>query len=339
MRLLAPANPKELVDRSRWFETPEAKKLAQGKGVEFGVEIKGPLKNIQKAMDCFWGIHFPDHLATEWYYNAKHPELRSSIMRELVRVAKLKPNYAVIHGIHLIWHPPAKESVRRFIDRGTSLEYFKILDANIMLINEIKSLFNLKLENYPLYFYYLQDEGYQPYTFLSTGIGRLDDLVYVKEKTGVEIMFDIEHMLITLNLLQRKRNYANLPVKKIEELTPEEQKLKEIFGFNLKKGYIPYLDKEITLSEMIKKVGAKYYHVTGGVQDVITGKRVAAHAPIKLDDKFFRKNLRLVLAQKPEVMLVETSNSTLEPKTFPHLKKNETEISFRNLCRILLEEL
>lgn len=317
--------------------------MAKEKKVEFGVEVKGPLENItEQPLDyargkpMYWGLHLPDLLATEWYY---HPEQRALMMKELERVAALKPDYAVLHGIHLLWKPPIKESVHRFVDSSPAEEYFKILEANIVLIDQLKKLFNLKLENFPLYFYYMKGEEYLPYTSLSTGIGRLDDLLYLKKKTGVEIMFDIEHMIIALNFLNRKRNYRHLPIKKIEKLTPDEQKLKEIFGFYLKKGYIPYLDREVTLEEMIKKIDSRYYHVTGSLQDVITGKKVTSHAPIEIKDQIFRKNIRSVLAQKPEVMLMEVSNSKIGGKTWAHLRPNETEISFRNLCQILLEEL
>jgi len=336
LKLLAPANPKELADRERWFKTAEAQKLAQKKGVEFGIELKGPIENIVTAPNLYWGVHLPDMLATEWYY---HPERRKDLLFLISHISFLKPNYAVLHGIHLLWKPPIKESIGRYIDRSSAEEYFKILDANIELINQLKTLFNLMLENFPLYFYYMKGEEYLPYTSLSTGIGRLDDLLYLKEKTGVEIMFDIEHMIIAINFLNRKRNYRHLPIKKIEELTPEEQQLKSIFGFYLKKGYIPYLDREVTLEEMIKKIDTRYYHVTGSTQDMISGKKITAHAPIEVHDKTFRKNIRAVLAQKPEVMLVETSTSLFGGKTWAHLRPNETEISFRNLCQILLEEL
>jgi len=337
MKLLAPANPKELTDRARWFKTPEALKLAKEKGVEFGIEIKGPLENIHEAPPIYWGLHLPDMLATEWYY---YPEQRAAMMKELERVAVLKPDYAVLHGIHLLWQPPAKEYVHRYVDTSSAREYFKILDANIELINQLKNLFDLKIENFPLYFYYMKDKDeYLPYTFLCTGIGRLDDLVYLKKKTGIDIMFDIEHMLSTLNLLNRKRNYRNLPIREADKLAPDEKKLKDIFGFYLKKDYIPYLDREITLKEMIKKIETKFYHVTGSQQDVINGKKVTAHGPIEIDDRHFRQNLRLILAQKPEVILVETSTSQFGGKTWAYLRPNETEISFRNLCQILQEEL
>ncbi len=335
LHLLAPANPKELRDRALWFKKPAARKLA-GKGIEFGFELKGPLEKIEKAPSLYWGLHLPDMLATDWFY---HPESRQTMIHQIERMAKLKPAYAVLHGIHLLWHPPAKESINRYIDHSSSEEYFKILAANIELINLLKKYFSLKLENYPLYFYYKKGEEFLPYTSLLTGIGRLNDLVYIQQKTGIGIMFDLEHMIITLNFLCRKRNYRHLPVKKIEYLNPQEKKLHDIFGFNLKKGYIPNLDREVTIKEMINKIQPKYFHVTGSKQDVVFGKKVTAHAPIEIGDQTFRKNLRLILAEKPEAILVETSNSSFWGKTWSHLRPNETEISFNHLCEILLEEL
>lgn len=337
MRLLAPANPKELTDRMRWFKTIEAKQLAAEKGVEFGIEMKGPLENIREAPSIYWGLHLPDMLATEWYY---HPERRQELLSLISHISSLKPNYAVLHGVHLLWQPPAKEYVHRYVDTSSAEEYFKILDVNIELINRLKNFFDLKIENFPLYFYYMKDKDeYLPYTFLCTGIGRLDDLVYLKKKTGVDIMFDIEHMQTTLNLLLRKRNYRHLPVKKIKNLSEKELNLKDIFGFYLKKGYIPYLDKEITLAEMIDKLKPKYFHVTGSVQDIISGRRILTHAPIKVDDKTFRKNIKAVLRQKPKAILVETASAGIGGNAWDYLRPNETELSFRNLCRILLEEM
>lgn len=336
LKLLAPANPQELADRRRWFKKPAARKLALEKRVGFGVEIKGPLENVQNAPDIYWGLHLPDMLATDWYY---HPEKRSKMFKELGRMAKLKPAYAVLHGVHLLWHPPKKESINRYLDHSSSEEYFKILEANIELINELKGYFDLKLENYPLYFYYTKGEEFLPYTTLLTGIGRLNDLVYLRKQTGVDIMLDIEHLEIALNFLLRRRNYQEIPLKKISDLTSQEEKLKDIFGFYLKKGIIPYLDREVTVEEMITKIGAKFYHVTGSHQDVIFGKKIMAHAPIKSDDVLFRKNLRLILAQKPETILVETSSSKIAGKTWSWLRPNETELSFETLCEILLEEL
>ncbi len=335
MKLLAPSNPKEISDRKRWFKTPEAKKLALKKGVEFGIEMKGPLENIEKAPDIYWGMHLPEMLATEWYY---HPERRQDLFSLLLASSSLKPDYAVLHGIHLLWHPPEREYVHRYIDTSSSVEYFKVLKANIELIKQIKTLFPLKIENFPLQFYYMEGKEFLPYTFLTTGIGRLDDLLYIKKETGVEIMFDIEHMEILLNFLLRRKNYRHLSVNRVNQLTEDEKKLKEIFGFYLKKGIIPYLDRKVTLEEMIKKIDAKYYHLTGSTQDVISGKEITTHKPIKESDKTFRKNLRMVLAQKPQVLVLETASAGYV-SAWNHLRPNETEISFLTLCQILLEEL
>ena len=336
MKLLAPGSPKELVDRSLWFKTANARKLSEKYGVEFGFELKGPTEAIRESPGLYWGLHLPDMLATDWYY---HQKRREKMFKELKRVAKIGPNYAVLHGTHLLWQPPTKEYIQRYVDRSSTDEYFKILKANIELIGELKRLFNLKIENFPLYFYYKKTQGgYLPYTFLMTGIGRLDDLAYLKEKTGVDIMFDIDHMQTVLNFLLRKRNYRHLPLEKIEKLSADEKKLKDIFGFYLKKNYIPYLDHEVTLAHMINKLAPKFFHVTGALQDIISGKKIVTHAPIRLKDKTFRKNIRLVLAQKPEAILVETANSKVG-NAWNYLRPNETELSFYNLCQILFEEL
>ena len=335
MKLIAPTSPKELANRARWFKTIKARELAETRAVEFGFELKGPLEDIQEAPPLFWGVHLPDSFSTEWYY---HPEIREKLFSKVSKLSKLKPDYFVLHGTHLLWHPPAKEYIRRYENRSQPSEYFKVLKANIDLIKNLKKILPLKIENYPLYDYYQKNNHILPETYLYTGIGRLNDLLYLKEKTGVDILFDLEHMIIMLNFLNRERNYHNLPIKKIDKLTADDQRLKAIFGFYLKKGYIPYVDKKITLEEMITKIGAKFYHLTGSTCDVIHGERIATHAPINIDDKTFRKHLGLILAQKPEALVIETANSKIN-SCWNHLRPNETEISFRNLCEILLEEL
>ncbi len=335
MKLLAPANPGELSDRERWFKMPEARKLAQQKRVIFGIEMKGPLENIQEAPPVYWGLHLPDTLATEWYY---HPARREAMTREVERVAKLKPAYAVLHGIHLLWHPPTREYIQRYANRSDAAEYLKILDENIKFIQRIKTILPIRIENFPLYNYYQKDGEFLPETYLYTGIGRLNDLFYLKQKTGVDILLDLEHLILTINFLNRRRNYHKLPKENPGKLKREEKTAKDIFGFYLKKNLIPYADEEIKMEKIIKKIGAKFYHLTGSVQDVIPGKKIITHGPIKISDKTFRKNLRSILAQKPEVLVVETA-SFADSNAWKHLRPNETEISFNNLCEILLEEL
>lgn len=338
MYLLAPSNPKELNDRIKWFKHPIARRLAQEKQVEFGFELKGEPETITQAPPLFWGYHLPDYFATEWYY---HPEKRAHLMTRLKNLAALKPDYVNFHGTHLWWQPDSQEKIERYLNRSEPEEYLKVLDSNIEFIKEVKKILpqaRLTLENYPLYGYYRKDGQILPETYLYTGSGRLNDLLYLQEKTDVEILLDIEHLILTLNFLNRRKNYATVPVQKIENPSVLTQKLYDIFGFYIEKDYYPYTDREVTYEEMVAKIHAKFYHLTGSTQDVISGKRDVTHGPIEKDDKVFREHLRVVLAQNPEAMLVETADSTTNP-CFHYLRPNETELSFYNLCEILLAEL
>lgn len=335
MYLLAPSDSKALTKKALWFKNPIARKLHDKKGVEFGFELKGEPETIKKAPPLYWGYHLPDYFATEWYY---HPEKRQTLLNSISHLRSLGPAYVNIHGIHLWWQPPAKEYINRYANRSEPAEYLKVLDSNIELVRQLKEVFQeapLTLENFPLYSYYLKDGRLLPITYLYTGAGRLNDLLYLKEKAGIDILLDIEHLILTLNFLNRERNYSDLPVEKVQN--PNRDILK-IFGFVLEKDVIPYTQEKVELGEMIKKIGAKHYHVTGSVQDVIPGKKILTHEPIEVGDKVFRKNLRLVLAEKPETILVETADSTIDP-CWHYLRPNETELSFYNLCKILLEEL
>lgn len=334
LKLLAPANPKELVDRQRWFKKPAARNLARKFGVEYGFELKGSLQEIENAPPLYWGVHLPHALATDWYY---HPDKRQQLLSPLKKIAELKPHYAVIHGIHLLWQPPAKNFLQRYENASSPEEHLKVIESTIEFLKELKKIIpTVKIENFPPSNHYQKAGEYLPETYLYTGAGRLMDLLYLRQKSGVDILLDIEHLLITINFLNRHRNYAKIPLKKVENLSESEKKLYQIFGFYLQKGLIPYAEP-IDIEDFIKKLQARFYHLTGSVQEVKNGK-IVSHAPIKKDDPIFRKHLRLILAQKPEALILETASAGYV-KVWDYLRPNETEHSFETLCEILLEEL
>jgi hypothetical protein len=182
----------------------------------------------------------------------------------------------------------------------------------------------------------MEGEDYLPYTYLYTGAGRFLDLLYFKQKSKVNILLDLEHLLITINFLNRRQNYAKIPVKKVQKLSEQEKKLYQIYGFYIQKGLIPYAEP-INLAKVLKKFQARFYHLSGSTQEIKNGK-ISSHGPIKKDDPVFRKHLRMILKQKPEVLVLETASSGYL-KAWGYLRPNETEISFENLCEILLEEL
>lgn len=340
MYLLAPANAKQLIDRAWWFKTPSARRLAREKGVEFGFELKGEPETITEAPPLFWGYHLPNEFASTWYYR---PKERPALLAKVKHLAALKPDYVNFHGVHLWYQPDPKDKIDRYRNRSNSDEYLKVLDSNIDLIKSLQKALpgvRLTMENYPLYMYYMDEDKYLPETFLYTGSGRLNDLLYLREKTGVELLLDIEHLILTLNFLNREKNYASIPVHKLQgvENSAITQKLYEIFGFYIKEDLFPYVDEKVKYEDMVKKIGAKIYHLTGSTQDVIPGVRDVTHGPIETDDMVFRKNLRAVLAQKPDALLSEVATPA-DNACFKHLKMNESELSFANLCEILLKEL
>lgn len=334
MYLLAPSGFKELSNQSKWFKKPVARKLRAEKGVEFGFELKGNPEEIKAAPPLYWGYHLPANLTAEWYY---HPEKRSKIFNQLSKIAQLKPQYVNIHGVKLWWKPKAKDYIRRYENRSDTEEYLKILAAMEDFIQTAKKIFaNLTLENTILCDYYRDAEDILALTSYQATAGTLNDLFYLREKTGVKILLDIEHLILSLNFVNRQKNYGRLKKERFA-LTKEEAKISQIYGFKLKKGFIPYAESKIDLTAMVKKIGAKKYHLTGSTQDIL-GNRDITHGPIKVDDKVFRKNLRLVLVQKPETILIETANFN-DNACYHYLRPNETELSFYNLCEILLEEL
>lgn len=335
MYLLAPSGSKELIQRSLWFKSPDARKLASEKNVEFGFELKGQPETITKAPDLFWGYHIPVNFAEEYYY---HPEKRQQLLDSLNHIVKLKPDYVNMHGTKLWWKPAKNEYIKRYEVRSSVEEYFKVLNETVELVKKIKEMFpQLTFENTTLADYYRLDNEIIPTTSFQTSMGAVLDQYYICEKTGAEPLFDIEHSIVSLNFLNREKNYSDLKIDKFE-LDADGEKLRQVFGYNIKKGFIPYTDFKLTLEEIISKLKAKKYHVTGSTQDVINGVKDLSHGPIEVGDKTFRKNLRLVLDQTPELILIETAYSGLL-KCFDHLRPNELELSFGHLCQILLEEL
>ncbi len=335
MYLFVPANPKELTDRASWFKKPVARELIRKKDVQFGFELKGDSKNIKIEPPLSWGYHLPNGFSAEWHY---HPEKRSKLLNDFQSVAALKPMYINLHGPKLWWKPKTHEYVRRYFNRSEPEEYFKVLGSAVILINELEKIFpNLTIENTLLCDYYRDEDNFLPMTSYQLNIGTLDDLFYLRQKTGVEILLDIEHLFLTMNFLHRKKNYRDLPIEKIEKMTEDEKKLKSIFGFYLRPGLIPYADEKVNFASFFRKVKAQKYHLTGSTQDIARKKDVT-HGPIEKDDQTFRKNLRLVLKQNPEVLLIETANRGIN-SCYYYLLPNETELSFYNLCQILLEEL
>lgn len=335
MYLLAPTGFGQLADRANWFKSPIARRLRDEKGVEFGFELKGEAETIIKNPGLFWGYHIPTNFAEEYFY---HPERREKLVKSLLPISKLKPNYVNVHGPKLWWKPEKKDYIKRYEVHSDPEEFFKLLSVTIDLIKNLQEIFpQLTLENNTLVDYYRRDKDFLPITSFQPSAGGMLENFYIKEKTGVKFLVDIEHLILCLNFLNRKKNYADLKNKKFLQ-TPKEKELEKIFGYKIKKGYIPYTDPELNFEKIIQKMDAKRYHVTGNDQDVISGEKDLSHGPIKKDNLTFRKHLKIVLKQKPESILVETANCS-DNACFSHLKPNETEFSFYNLCQILLEEL
>lgn len=334
MFLLIPTDTKKLSARLKWFKKPIARRLLAQKNIEFGFELKGEQETIKEAPPLYWAYHLPVNTLAECYY---HSEKKDVLFSKVEKIAKLKPAYINVHGIELWWRPKAKNYIKRYENRSQPKEYQNILASTISLYKSLKKIFpSVTLENTIAADYYRDDDDkFLPETSYQTSCGTFLDLCYLKEKK-IEILLDLEHMILTLNFLYRKKNYRHLEKEKVE-LNLEEEKISQIFGYKIKKEIIPYADEEIDLAEMIRKIGAKHYHVTGSTIDIVNDKDVT-HGPIKKDDQTFRRNLRTILAQKPETILLETVNSN-DNACYHYLRPNETELSFYNLCQILLEEL
>jgi len=98
-------------------------------------------------------------------------------------------------------------------------------------------------------------------------------------------------------------------------------------------GFVPIVRADKKFSQEIKEIGAKIYHLSGcyfGELQEIKDGRIVSHSPILAEDKHFRRYLKTILKNDPEVLVVEVDDP---------LKNGAQKESFENLCKYLLELL
>lgn len=346
MKIFIPSGIQEIELKSEWLLSDSvAVKTLKKFGVEFGFEIKGSTQGLENAEMKFpFGIHLPADTTTAW----QDCENRKPILDRLRMLAKIKqkPLYANLHGTAASWAINTKtDGNERFVSGGGALNYLLSFNELFGIITRLQdSGIRIALENTPFVDYIEIDKVTQPITFLNFKVGTLSsDLLLMKEKTGCEIIFDLEHMAFFLNFAGRKFHYAGLPKKIPENLSKEEKLLLEQIGIFLRTGFVPVLKDKTTLELEIRKTGAKIYHLCGtsdGKWLEYQNSLVLGHQPIKIDDETFRQYLRVVLEQKPEILVLEAAGSDDNPCwNFRQPRAVVQRESLENFCQILAEEL
>lgn len=340
MLVFIPAGIKEIHEKEKWFEKTVCRELRQ-RGIGFGFQIQGSLDGLSTSHP--FGIHFPHNFATEW-----RNENARKILDELVRkVSTSKSLYAVVHGNRVCtgkdYPESPSENQKKYISEVDASDYLQAVEDLEGLIVYLKNLgIKVVLENVAFTNFTTANGIYQPQTYLDIRIGSLlTDMHKIKKKIGCELLFDIEHFYFAWNFASRKYNYDALQGAIPDKLSESEETVIREYGIFLRKGFVPIIPEVGNINEEIRKISSKIYHINGcpsGEYMEIIEDRVASHAPISIKDECFRQNLRIILKQKPEILVMEVAG----PKDNPCWADRPMNIqvrSFENLCKILTEEL
>lgn len=334
MLVFLPASFKEIKEKSRWFEAPAAKKIS-GR-VSFGFEIKKP---SMEGLRFFgeppypYGIHFHNDISIE----------AQKFDDQVDAALRLKPLYAVLHGMKVNLCPP-KENEFKFLSEMGAIDYRKSSEQFIDFAKRLKRLnLPIAVENTAVTEFVIRAGVLQPKLYFGLRIGTFSrDLLALKEKLDCQIVLDIEHLSFALNYIKRRFQYSRLPKVTFGEMTFTEEKNLEEYGLFLKKGFPLAVNHTLTLEEEIKNAGAKIYHLSGCRRRVgyieVVRDRIVDHGPVHLNDKEFRKDLRIVLAQKPEILVLEVGRVE-DNACWSYRSKDIQERSFESFCRMLDEEL
>jgi hypothetical protein len=343
VKVFVPAGVQEIPEKKKWFKKPICEKLWQ-EGIEFGFQIQGFPQGLKTLYP--YGLHLPANMASQWRDVTK----RKKLQRRLKEINNLSPGplFAVLHGIRvshsrLGYKEAVSERERNFISDVRADDYFRAIEELIEIIRYCMRLrIPIALENVAFTNFVVKDEITQPKTYLDLRIGTLSsDMLRIKRETGCELLVDIEHLAFALNFAHRKYQYSNLSQEIPDEVSRIETALIKEYGIFLRKYWVPVITKETDFRKEVKEIGAKIYHLCGcyqGKMVEIDDGRVVDQTPILVKDKCFRQYLRIILREKPEILVLETSRVKDNPY-WAYLAPNVQEMSFENLCQILLEEI
>lgn len=334
MLVFLPVSFKEIKEKSRWFEKPVARKI--NGNVSFGFEIKKP---SMEGLRTFgepsypYGIHFHNDISIE----------AQKFDDQVDAALRLKPLYAVLQGMKVNLCPP-KENGFRFLSELGAIDYRKSMEQFVDFAKRLKRLnLPIAIENTAITEFVTRAGVLQPKLYFNLRIGTFSrDLQAVQKSLDCQIVLDIEHLSYALNYVKRKFQYSRLPKVVFSEMTFTEAKNLDEYGLFIRKGFPLAVSHPLNFKEEIKNTGARIYHLSGCQRRIgyieIIKDRIVNHGPIHLNDKEFRRNLRIILAQKPEVLVLEVGRAE-DNACWSYRSQDVQEKSFENFCKMLGEEL
>ena len=347
MWIAIPAGKGDIVEKEDWINLPICKKLHEEKGINFGFQVSGLFPEIRTFTKNYpVGVHLPAGIADRWDDDR---DIRS---KQIEQLASLSLEFVVIHGRRIGEMSPdffdrGNNDLQRYLSGASAQNYLDGLNEMEAILNEFMEIdIPITMESVAFNNFDYQDEVWQPKMHLDLRVGNYTtDLLEMRDRTGCEIVNDVQHLSFSLNFTHWKHNYSFLRDEVSAEiprdLSEKEKMVFDKYHIFLRKGEVP-LVRAYTLEEEIRNIGAKIYHLSGcyeGSQVEIKNGKVASHAEIR-KDSCFQSILKTVLAQDPEVLVMEVSGSTDNPcwdYRRPTLKLQEE--SLKNLCELLLDEL
>lgn len=127
-----------------------------------------------------------------------------------------------------------------------------------------------------------RDGGFKLPTYLQLQTGSWNDLLWLKNKAGLNITFDSEHRLCAGNVLMPKRDMRDLARYGIDEISIDmaEFDLEQLAGYWLRKDFHPQVTNRgrIDIKDFIKQAKPRLFHFGGAVQAEIDGE-IGTHLP------------------------------------------------------------
>lgn len=351
MKIFVPAGVKEIGKKRKWFDDQVCKSLGKERDIEFGFQIQGPIDNLNsvRELDNYpFGIHLSNRFSDEWAFSPRRERSKNILWNVSLEHRTM---YVLTHGTNTSQFGESEyvdSSSLIYNERFTSdmgaEEYLRSFESMVEFINYGQSIgLPMVLETTAATNFSMRKGIFLPETYLDMRIGNYSESVLaVQERTGCKAVVDIEHSAFACDFAERKHSYCDLLDKIPSNLSQMEKTVIDRFRIFIRKGYVPVVVEPKSLEEEIKAIGAKIYHVNGCFPQTeymeICDGRVVSHAPILKTDKSFRRYLRIVLDQEPEILVLEVAGAD-DNHCWSYRRKGVElqKESLLNLCSLLTE--
>jgi len=357
---MIPAGIKQINGKASWFNNEYAKELEK-KGVEFGFQIivpaDGDLSGLPQDFSLPFGFHLP-HFLSGWY---RHHEI-DKFQRIVESVTKYrKHRFAVLHGMSVDkdrrkYNQENTENENNFVCSFSAKDWLNCFYQQASCIKELmRNSVKVAFESVSPSTFTVKNGDLYPHTYLDLRIGStINDLTAIQKETGCDLVIDEEHLRFALNYIFRYKNYLNVPIQFLSDMSQEENRVLEISGFFVRQGavlrsylndrYHHFMDERTVIeTEWEKQYNrqAKVFHLCGfenGDKLEYSGGKVTSHSPIMGDDDLFLAEFRKIVQTNKDNdcnLVLEVSNS-YESTFFSDRPYNSQEISFYNVCKMLI---